>query len=458
MLRANAGGGPSPRLTVRIVSSNEGPAQNASMTYRSALASPQFRGLFAAVWLATAGNVAADVAQTVLIYDRTRSPLMASLVFALGFLPYLFTGALLSGLVDRILPYRLLVGGYLAAAALTALMTVPKLSVGELLLLTTAAGFGNGLGSATRGALVRASVSRSAYVPAQSLMRVSLEVAQIIANPVGGFLIVLVSARGSFLIAAAFTLVAAVVVWFSLGLRGSLRSFAPSPAADCPSQQWGRTPKTDERASVAPAERAAGVLGDSLRGMRQVFALPSLRRLLLLGWIVPMFSIAPESLAAAYVGHHGGSPALVGWWLTGLPVGIVIGDIVGVMAIPPQWRERVVGVAAACSFVPYLAFFLNPPIAVCIPLLMASGLGYLYSPGLDSRVRSASPEDLFARMMAVNNAGLMTIQALGFPLAGLIATAVGPAPAVGIAGAAGIGGVLLLWRERPNTTSPSVRR
>jgi hypothetical protein len=69
----------------------------------------------------------------------------------------------------------------------------------------------------------------------------------------------------------------------------------------------------------------------------------------------------------------------------------------------------------------------------------------MYSLGLDARVRAACPENLFARMMAVNNAGMMTIQALGFSLAGLIGGLTSPGIAVGIAGAAGIAGTLLLW-------------
>jgi arginyl-tRNA synthetase len=57
-------------------------------------------------------------------------------------------------------------------------------------------------------------------------------------------------------------------------------------------------------------------------------------------------------------------------------------------------------------------------------------------------------------MMAINSAGLMTIQALGFPLAGIIGTAFGPAAAVGVAGVGGIGGVLLLWPRRSKAYAP----
>ncbi len=92
---------------------------------------------------------------------------------------------------------------------------------------------------------------------------------------------------------------------------------------------------------------------------------------------------------------------------------------------------------------PYLAFFATPPIAVALPLLGAAGMGSMYSLGLDSLVRQAAPEHLFARTMAVNNAGLLTLQALGFALAGAAAGIAGPGPAIAGAGICGV--VIVIW-------------
>ena len=100
-------GGPSA-ATVGDVLRRRSPAADRA-TYGAALASREFRAVFAAAGLSVTGNVVADIVQTVLIYDRTHSPLLSSLSFALGFLPFLVTGTLLSSLVDRVPPRRLLV-------------------------------------------------------------------------------------------------------------------------------------------------------------------------------------------------------------------------------------------------------------------------------------------------------------------------------------------------------------
>ena len=61
----------------------------------------------------------------VLVFERTGSPLLASLTFALGFLPYLVSGALLSAVVDRMPLRRLLVGCDLVCAGLVGVMAAP---------------------------------------------------------------------------------------------------------------------------------------------------------------------------------------------------------------------------------------------------------------------------------------------------------------------------------------------
>src|SRR5438105_930883 len=64
-------------VTVDDVLRRRSPAR-AGATYGAALASGQFRAAFAAAGLSVTGNVVANIVQTVLIYDRTGSPLLSS--------------------------------------------------------------------------------------------------------------------------------------------------------------------------------------------------------------------------------------------------------------------------------------------------------------------------------------------------------------------------------------------
>jgi hypothetical protein len=59
-------------------------------------------------------------------------------------------------------------------------------------------------------------------------------------------------------------------------------------------------------------------------------------------------------------------------------------------------------------------------------------------------VRQVAPEHLFARAMALNSAGLLTLQALGFAFAGALGAVAGPGPAIAIAGTCGIVAVACL--------------
>src|SRR6266498_4206296 len=393
--------------------------------YSEALASGQFRALFASQLVSVSGTSIAAVALTILVYQRTASPLLASLTFALGFLPYLLGGGLLSGVIDRVRPRRLVVSCDLVSAVLAATMAWPAIPVTILLTLLLAIGTLASVSSGARVALARSTVSEGAYVPARSLMRIAAQVAQLGGNAAGGALLVVLTPSGALLVNAGSFAFSAAAVRFAV---------ADHANAGQPSQ--------------------ARLLRDSLRGARTILAHAELRRLLLVGWLAPMFAVAPEALAAPYVAAHHGSSTLVGWWLVALPVGLIAGDVAGVRFLTLRQQRGLVAPAAAVSFLPYLAFVLDPPVPIALALLLASGACGLYALGLDGRVRDAAPPQLFARTMTLNSAGLMTLQGVGFTLAGAIAQAVGPATAIALAGGCGITSTLVLLGPdlRPNPT------
>ena len=96
-------------------------------------------------------------------------------------------------------------------------------------------------------------------MPARSLLKLASQSAQIAGNAFGGALVVAFTPRGAMLVNAGSFLFSAAVV--RLGVRDY--------------QQTGEPDR-------------AGLLRDSLRGARGIFGRAELRRLLLLGWLVPM--------------------------------------------------------------------------------------------------------------------------------------------------------------------------
>jgi predicted MFS family arabinose efflux permease len=364
--------------------------------------------------VSTTGTSVAAVALTILVYRRTGSPFLSALTFSLGFLPYL-VGVGLSGLVDRVRPRRLVATCDLGAGLIACLMAWPGAPIALLLVLMLGLGMLSSIASGSRGALVRSTVTPEAYVPARSLLKVASQSAQVGGNAFGGALVVAFTPSGAILVNAGSFLFSAAVVRLGVG---------------------------DHPHTGGPDR--AGLLRDSLRGARDIFGRVELRRLLLLGWLVPMFSVAPEALAAPYVARHQGSATLVGIWLLALPVGMIAGDVCGVRFLTSERQRRLVVPAAAAGFVPYLLFVFRPSIALAIGLLVVAGACGMYSLGLDGRVRDAVPEKLFARTMTLNTAGLMTLQGIGFAVAGAMAEAIGAPGAIATAGLLGLTATALL--------------
>ena len=94
-------------------------------SFREVFAVREFRPLFGTFLLSTAGDELARVALTVLVYQRTASPLLSALTFAIGHLPWLLGGPVLSALADRLPRHRVLIATDAMRAALLVVMAIP---------------------------------------------------------------------------------------------------------------------------------------------------------------------------------------------------------------------------------------------------------------------------------------------------------------------------------------------
>jgi predicted MFS family arabinose efflux permease len=390
-------------------------------TFGAALRVGEFDALLGTSLISIMGDSAAYLAVTVLVYQRTGSSLLAALTFAVAFLPYLFGGTLLSALVDRLRPKTLLVGVDLAGAALIGVTVLPGVPIPVLYVALFVIGSLAPVRSGTAGALVAEVLPGDTFLAGRSLLRIGSQTGQIAGTGAGGGLIAALGPRGALTADVASFLISAAVTAALVHAR----------------------PRTALAATGQPPQ---SLVADSLAGIRQVWSYPIIRRLLLLGWVVPFVVVAPEGLAAPAVAQLGAAPALVGLWLAASPVGNVLGSLLMVWLVPPRLRQRTIWPLAVLEVTLLILFVLNPSLGICVALVTLSGVASGYSLGLDQAIRDATPVSLRARMYAVNSTGLMVTQGLGFALAGAVGQALPAHDVVACAGGVGLVAVLALAR------------
>ncbi|MFF4563215.1 MFS transporter [Streptomyces sp. NPDC001435] len=194
------------------------------------------------------------------------------------------------------------------------------------------------------------------------------------------------------------------------------------------------------------------------RGTRQVFADRRVLVLLLLSWVPPMFSVAPEALAAPYADDLGAGSTGLGLLMCALPVGTVAGEVFAGSRLRPVTRERIALPLVCLTLLPYLGYALHPSLPSALLLLLLSGAGSAYTLGLDQWFVRDVPQELRGRAMTVLSAGMMTIQGVGMALAGAAAEFVGVTATVAGAGALGAVCCCALAAVVRRTEAPGDRR
>ncbi|MEU6978721.1 MFS transporter [Streptomyces sp. NPDC046371] len=364
------------------------PAAPASPGYSAVFAVREFRFVFVAHLFSLLGVVVSELALTVLVYDLTRSPLLSSLTFALGFLPYLLGGTFLAGLADRHPPRRVLVVCDLVCAGCVALMVLPTTPVAALLALRCAVAAVAPVFNGTRIATLADILGEGElFVLGRSLLRIVSQSALLTGFGVGGVLLTVLTPRGAIAVTAATFLASAVLL--RLG--------------------------TARRPARAPERREGiGATWGILRNRR-------IRALMLLFWVPPVFFVVPEALAAPYADEIGVSTAALGLLMCAVPAGTILGELLAGSALSAATRSRIVHPLLLTGFLPFLVYALRPGLALAAAALFLAGAAGAYSLGLDAWFVAAVPEEQRGRAMTLMTAGMMTVQGLGMAGAGLAA-------------------------------------
>jgi MFS family permease len=401
------------------------PARRAS--FRGLFAVGEFRALWASEILSVGGDRLALVALTLLVYDRTKSPLLAAVAFASGTLPYVIGALFLSGLADRFPRRTVMVLADAARMALVGVMLVPRMPLYGLIVLLYAVTAIQPVFDSARSAVIRDIVTHETYPLAAGVLQSTFRILIVAGAAVGGLIVALMGARGALGIDAASFALSGLVL--QLGMKA--------------------------RPAAAPAEKS-NALVSLAQGTRLVFQDRALRTLMLIGWLAAFYEV-PEGLATPLAGKLGGGPVAAGLLIASTQVGSVVVMPYFTKRIGPLTRLRWMGPMAVCTCLVLVLAVLRPSLAVSMAIFAASNVFTVYQIAANTAFVERVPNERRAQAFGLANAGLIVGQGMVLAAAGAVAEVVPPSTVVALAG--GLGAVIacglaLRWRHM----SPAVGR
>jgi predicted MFS family arabinose efflux permease len=387
-------------------------------TYRDVFAEPVFRTLFLTRSLAIGADTLRMLALSVLVFDRTGSPLLTAVTFGIGFVPQVVGGTLFGALADRLRPRRLIVSGYLLEAVVAAALGLLLLPVGVSLAMVAAIATLMPVFGGASNRLIAEALTGDAYVLGRSVSSVASGGAQLVGLAVGGAAVAAIGPQRALLVTAGCHLV--VAVWVRLRL----------PAYPRPSAVTG--------SAIRQSWRVTGTL---LRD-------PDIRPLLLVQWLPPTFLTGAEALVVPYVADRGYPSGVAGLVLACAPVGMVVSNLVLGRLVRPDTRERLVAPVIIALGLPLALLAFPVPVPVIGLVLLVAGATFCYSLGIQRAFLVAVPEQFRGQGFALFTTGLMTLQGVGPVLTGGVAQLVSPGAAMAFAGAASATVGLWWWLRR----------
>ena len=404
------------------------PSPAPRLSFRDLFALPEFRALWVSYVLSVGGDRLALVALTLLVYDRSKSPLLAAVTFAAGFLPYLFGGLFLSGLADRLPRRPVMVACDLARCALVLAMLAPGVPLAGMIALLYAVTLLQPPFDASRAATLRHALPDERYPLAMAVMGSTARTVMVAGAALGGVVVAVFGARPALAGDAVTFTVSALLI--QLGVR------------------------------ARPAAAAAAARENPLRqlraGVRLVFGDPALRVLLGLAWLAA-FSEVPEGLAAPYAGRLGGGAVAAGLLIAASQLGAVVVTPVFTRRIGPLTRLRWMGPMAVLACAVLACAVANLGLIGSMALFAVANTFTTYQIAANTAFAERIPNERRGQAFGLANAGLVVGQGAAFALAGAAAEVVPPSTVVALSG--GTGAVIacalaLRWRGM----SPAIGR
>ncbi|HLK01110.1 MAG TPA: MFS transporter [Streptosporangiaceae bacterium] len=391
-------------------------AKEERASYREVFAVGEFRAMWIAQVLSYTGDQFAQVAIAILVFERTRSPLLTALAYALTYLPPIAGGPLLSGLADLFPRRRVMLACDLIRVGTVGLMAIPSMPLAPLCVLLFLTVLTGAPFASARTALMPDVLPGDKLMIGSAVGGITFQASQIVGFVAGAAVVATLNPHRTLAVDAFSFALSALIVFVWVKRR-------PSPHRE--------------------GEARPSLWAMSADGVRIVFGNPVLRTLVLLGWLAG-FAIVPEGLAAPYAHSLHRGTLTVGLLMAAMPLGAVIGAYLLGKVVGPSTRMRIIGWLAMLSCAPLIVSAWNPPLAVILPMWAIAGAGGAYQLAAAAAFVQALTPQTRARAFGVAQSGLYAVQGLGVLVGGAVAQAVGPALAVGLAGLVGLTGASIL--------------
>ena len=387
--------------------------------------------MWLSVILSAAGDRLALVALALLVYDRTRSPLLAAVAYAAGYLPWVIGGLFFAEMADRRPRRTVMVACDAVRAVLVAAMTVPGMPVTALVLLLFAATMFASPFESARASIIPGILPGERYALGTAVIQTTYLTAEVVGAAAGGAAVTLIGVRPSLFIDTVTFAASGLLI--GLGTRAR-------PVATCP--DTGR---------CSPLARAAA-------GLRLVFGDRALRTLVLLGWLVVFYTI-PQGIAAPYAARLGGGPVATGLVLASTAAAMAIATPLFSRFVSPRRRLALMGPLAVATGATLVLTALRPGLVISLVIFSAAAAFGAYQLAVNTAFVVRVPDERRAQAFGIASMGVVVAQGVAFVSAGAVAQVVTPASVIAAGG--GIGAVAafaltLSWRRM--STDPRPRR
>jgi MFS family permease len=393
-----------------VVARGDATEQAARTQFRDVFALAEFRALWIAQLLSVVGDQLARVALTVLVYDRTRSALLAAITFVVSIVPTFIGGVMLAWLADRYPRRRVMIACDIARCALVLVMVIPGLPLAGMVALLFVVTLVGAPFTSARAAIYPDVLTGDRYVVGTAVTMTTYQFAQVLGFAAGGTLVGFLGVRTSLVLDAVTFAGSAIIVRVWVRPRAA-------PAA-------------------ASADRGPFRLASLVAGARLVLTRPALRWPLLFG-LLGVFYTAPEGVAAPLAHDlHGGAVA-VGVILAADALGQCTGAIMLSRLVAPPTRLRVMGPLAVAACGVLVLFLVQPGLIGCLLILVASGLCGSYQLAANAAFVIAAPHEQRSQAFGLAQGALSLGQGTVMILAGAAAQHHAPALVIAVCGAVG---------------------